>query len=227
MPDNPALPGDTGLPAFQGDTHVSRAPDISVKEAQSVRPGLVALNVKQGMGLGLAPEAPKNGMGLDLRRRTFDWRKKRRFLRVAKRFWPNVTICCAAVGISDSTFYTHKKQDKVFALKIAEVDRGITDRIEGVMADEAVKPASFLDRMAYLRAHRPELYNPARKIIVEGHTMSTQEIDRRSAALDKAVDAQIVNAYTTRKERAQAKREGSSLLPSGEEGEGGVGDAKA
>lgn len=169
------------------------------------------------------------GMGLNLRHRSFDWQRKRRFLRFAKRFWPNVNLCCAAAGISDSTFYSHRKNDPIFALKVAEVDRSITDRIEGVMADEAVKPASFLDRMAYLRAHRPELYNPARKIIVEGYKMSEQDAIKRSSILGDAIDATIVNAYTNRKERSQAKREGSSLLPSGDsEGVRGEdeGDAK-
>jgi len=52
--------------------------------------------------------------------------------------------------------------------------------------------------------------------------MTESDAQRRSALMCDAIDAQIVNAYTNRKERLQAKREGSSLLPSGEEGEGGV-----
>ena len=159
---------------------------------------------------------PRGGMGFNSSARRFDWQKKRRFLRMAKRFWPNVTLCCAACGISDSTFYTHRKIDPIFAHKVAEIDRGTTDNIEGVLAEQATKPESFLDRMAYLRAHRPELYNPAKVVKIEGYKMTQSERGERLAGLEGAIDAQIVSAYTTRKERLQQQREKRGELPSGD-----------
>ena len=160
-------------------------------------------------------EGKGKGVGFNSAARRFDWAKKRKFLRAAKRFWPNVTICCAAVGISDSTFYTHRNQDKIFAQKIAEIDRGVTDRIEGVLADQAVDPKSFLDRIAYLRAHRPELYNPAKVVKIEGYKMGPAEAKQRMTVIDTVVDAEIAQSYLDRKQ--------IKSLTQGNTGEGGGG----
>jgi hypothetical protein len=124
-------------------------------------------------------------------------------------------------GIHPSSYYAHLKADKIFYQKVQQIDQGTTDRIEGVMASEAINPKSFLDRMAYLRAHRPELYNPAKVVKIEGYKMTQSERGERLAGLEGAIDAQIVSAYTTRKERLQAQREKRGELPPGEKGEGG------
>ena len=58
-------------------------------------------------------------------------------------------------------------------------------------------------------------------MIVEGFKLGEGEAERRARMVGGAIEAQIVSGYTTRKERAQAKREGSSLLPSGEQEGGG------
>jgi hypothetical protein len=161
---------------------------------------------------------PGEGTGLDKRKKRFDWQRKRRFLRIAKTYWPNVTLCCAMAGIHPSSYYLHLKQDPIFYAKVKQIDQGTTDRIEGVMASEAINPKSFLDRMAYLRAHRPELYNPAKVVKIEGYKMTQSERGERLAGLEGAIDAQIVSAYQTRKERLQAQREKRGELPSGETG---------
>lgn len=196
-----------GLPAVKGvdqsDTMVSVGEDKI-----SVQAGVI----------------PREGMGLDKHRKRFDWQKKRRFLRIAKTYWPNVTLCCAMAGIHPSSYYLHLKQDPIFYAKVKQIDQGTTDRIEGVMASEAINPKSFLDRMAYLRAHRPELYNPAKIVKIEGYKMSQSERGERLAGLEGAIDAQIVSAYQTRKERLQSQREKRAEIQSGEsEREGGVG----
>jgi hypothetical protein len=161
---------------------------------------------------------PGEGTGLDKRKKRFDWQRKRRFLRIAKTYWPNVTLCCAMAGIHPSSYYLHLKQDPIFYAKVKQIDQGTTDRIEGVMASEAINPKSFLDRMAYLRAHRPELYNPAKVVKIEGYKMTQSERGERLAGLEGAIDAQIVSAYQTRKERLQAQREKRGELPPGDTG---------
>ena len=143
--------------------------------------------------------------GLVLHPRRFDNQRKRRFLRIAKRFWPNVTRCCALAGISDSTFYSHFNQDKVFAHKIKEIDRGTTDEIEGVLASEARNPKSFLHTISYLRAHRPELYDRAKTIKIEGYKMSDKDRTQRTQMLENAIDAQVVQTYQDRRDKREAK----------------------
>jgi len=135
-------------------------------------------------------------------------------------------MICRKARISKVLYYQALKDCPDFAAAIKEIDEGVTDSIEGLTANLAMNPKQVIDRMAYLRAHRPELYDRAKRIIVEGYKMSESEAVRRSKVLDSCVDATIVNAYTTRKERNQAKREGSSLLPSPESEQGGEGGGK-
>ena len=220
-PGNQALPDHQELigvnPSNPGDMLVSA--DISVVSAQVKH----KLDQGEGMGLAVQPEVKlrgaESGLGLDSHQSVLTWQKS--WLDFAPELWPNITMICRKANVSKALYYRALKECPDFAAAVHEVDQGVTDAIEGLTANLAMNPKQIIDRMAYLRAHRPELYDRAKRIIVEGHTMSADEISRRSAVLGQAVDAQIVNAYTTRKERAQAKREGSSLLPSGES-EGGA-----
>ena len=137
----------------------------------------------------------------------------------------NIALICRGLGVSRSTWHWHRSHDKQFNQDVIDIQEATCDELEETMHHLGKQRTSFNfnDRIAYLRAHRPELYNPARKIIVEGYKMSESDAERRSKVLDNCVDATIVNAYTTRKERNQAKREGSSLLPSGDD-KGGQGE---
>ena len=129
-------------------------------------------------------------------------------------------------GINTSTFYTHRVQDKIFAYKLAEIERGLTQEVYALNATEAKNPKNFLDRAMYLRAHMPELYNPAKVIKIEGVKLSQDDARRRLVALDGAIDAQIVNEYTTRQEREQLKlgrmRESEGKAEGGGSGDGQV-----
>ena len=160
------------------------------------------------------------GTGLDLGLRELDPQK----LAIALcHTWPNLTACARELGVSPEALHYHKRKGAPWFMAIWEQAKQSTlDKIKGVMVEQAVNPKGFLDRAMTLRAYEPDIFNPARKIIVEGHKMSESDAERRSKVLDNCVDATIVNAYTTRKERNQAKREGSSLLPSGESEGGGV-----
>ena len=195
--DKQVIPGEPGVMPVSAD-------DMRV----SVEPG----------------EEQKSAVGLDHQKPQFTW--QRALLEIAPSLWPNVTELCKRVHVSREFYYRCLREDPVFAKAISEIDIGITDAVEGLTANLAMNPKHIIDRMAYLRARRPELYDRAKRIIVEGYKMTESEAVRRSKLLDSCVDATIVNAYTTRKERNQAKREGSSLLPSGESESGGESEAK-
>jgi hypothetical protein len=141
--------------------------------------------------------------------------KKLKFVDSCFRYWPNVSRICASVCISTAVYYLHLKTHPDFAEFMKAVDVSVTDDVEMVMRYEATNPKSFLDRMAYLRAHRPELYDRAKVVKIEGYKMNAQERSSRLGAVEAAVDATIVQAYSTRKERQQAKR-----LKAAERGEG-------
>ena len=215
-PDNQSLPDHqelTGVnPGNPGDMLVSA--DISVVSADGHVKSMLS-------GVSVSLRGPESGLGLDSHASVLTWQKS--WLGFAPELWPNITMICRKANVSKALYYRALKECPDFAAAVHEVDQGVTDAIEGLTANLAMNPKQIIDRMAYLRAHRPELYDRAKRIIVEGHKMSESDAERRSKILDNCVDATIVNAYTTRKERNQAKREGSSLLPSGED-KGGQGE---
>lgn len=85
---------------------------------------------------------------------------KVRFISAAKKLWPNVSAICQIVGIHPGTFQNHYKADVKFREDLELVKAERLDLLEGVMFDNATQPRGFLDRIATLKAHRPERWNP-------------------------------------------------------------------
>lgn len=148
------------------------------------------------------------------------WQKA--FLALAPSMWPNVSGICAKVGISRPLFYKSLPRYPKFAAQIQDIDQAITDAVEGLTANLAMIPKHVIDRMAYLRARRPELYDRAKRVVVEGYRMTGAQAAQRLGAVETAVDAEIVKSYTNRKER-KAIKAGRLLV----EGEGQTGGGKA
>ena len=140
---------------------------------------------------------------------TFDISKKTTFLEHLRTFWPNISRCCRAVGISNQTYYNHLKADVNFCKAIAKIKAEKLDSIEAVAVESAQdQKKGFLDRAMILRAHRPELYDRAKVVKIEGYKMAGEEKAKRLGAVDQAIDAEVVNSYTTRKERRRLKAGG-------------------
>ena len=130
----------------------------------------------------------------------FESQKKRLFVTNALRLWPNLTKLCASVGITPSSYYKHLKLHPDFAALMKMIDESVTDDIEQVLRHEASNPKSFLDRMAYLRAHRPELYDRAKVVKIEGYKMGDRERVNRLGAVDTVIDGEITKTYLDRKQ---------------------------
>jgi len=189
-----------------------------VKSLESVAEG------KAGKEDKISAEGKERGAGSAFALSFFNSERKRLFLEAARKFYPNITRCCQEIGISWQTFSNHRKQDKIFAAEIAMIEREVTDRIEGVLATEAVNPKSFLDRISYLRAHRPELYNPAKVVKVEGYKMGEDEKRKRLGVLENVIDAEIVKSYMDREEQRKHRQQQklqSGGEPAGDQGAGG------
>jgi hypothetical protein len=138
---------------------------------------------------------------------TFDTQKKLKFIELARQFWPNLSKCAEGVGISVQTVYNHLKRDVKFCEEIKAIKTAKLDELEQVAMDSGKDAKKgFLDRAMILRAHRPELYDRAKVVKIEGYKMNSGERAQRLGAVEAAVDATIVQAYSTRKERQQAKR---------------------
>lgn len=159
------------------------------------------------------------GTGSALGHHAFNPKRKKLFVRSALKLWPNVTKICEVVNISCPTYYAHLKSDPDFAQAMRDVDQAVTDEIEGVLRKEASKPKRFLDRISYLRAHRPELYDRAKVIKVEGYRVTDAEAGKMRNELAGAVDAEIVQSFKQKTERK------SALKALGEGSGGGTGGA--
>lgn len=130
--------------------------------------------------------------------------------------WPNLSAAAYELGVSAACLHQHKAHSPWFQKIVAEADAKGCDALEQVLYTRGVSgdEYTFNDRIAYLRAHRPELYNPAKVIRVEGVRMERAEAQKRDAVLTNVIDAEIVEGYK--------KRRGGKALPAGGSG-GGVG----
>ena len=198
---NPVLPVSLGVSGGEDK--------ISGEDSQGVAPGV---------GQGETRVSARPAMGLGIEGYRFTPERKAKFLALAKDYWPHIGKLCEAVGISRWTVIHHRKLDPEFNAALHEIDQSVCDSHELMLRTQGLTKGGFLDRMAYLRAHRPELYNPAKVVKIEGYKMTQSERGERLAGLEGAIDAQIVSAYTTRKERLQAQREKRGELPPGDAG---------
>lgn len=125
----------------------------------------------------------------------FNGKKKTAFIRLGREgMWPNVMEICKKVGISRATFSNHLLIDPLFAQHIQELKDTLCDNVEADMAGYAKEKANYLDRITILRAHRPEVYDPAKKVIMQ-HARAQQDEDataRRLAETRNFVDAELV-----------------------------------
>lgn len=129
----------------------------------------------------------------------FDSKSKLRFIEMLKTTFPHIKKTCDIIGISQQTYRNHYNNDVKFRELIDEVKEERLDNLEAVMLDNGEKPAGFLDRIAYLRAHRPHLYNPAQKVIVERQDHLTIDVaQERVNRLRTVIDADIVETYDKR-----------------------------
>lgn len=130
---------------------------------------------------------------------TFGSENKIKFVDLLRTMFPHIKKVCDIVGISSQTYRNHYAKDEVFRKMIEDIKEERLDNLEAVMLDNGARPSGFLDRIAYLRAHRPHLYNPASKVIIErqDHLTIDAATDRVNR-LRNVIDADIVETYDKR-----------------------------
>jgi hypothetical protein len=165
------------------------------------------------------------GKGLGRGLNTFNPERKSLFLALITKYWPNVYKTCEEIGINPVTYYNHLHSDPAFALAVENIKRARIQKIETSVMNAAEDSKNFLHQAMVLRAYMPETYDRAKVVKVEGYKMQNGEQAQRMTKLDGAIDAQIVNAYSTRKERQQQRRLARGGTPpaitQGEEGSDG------
>lgn len=94
--------------------------------------------------------------------------------------------------IAPNTVLSHIRRDKAFAERVAEAKSWFAERVEGVLQSCALDPKKTIDRIAFLRAYKPEKY--ARNEV----SHATVEVKFDFGALQsfrrkKVVDTEIVD----------------------------------
>lgn len=85
--------------------------------------------------------------------------KKRLFLDTFAKT-PNLTGVAEALGHSRQVIFYHLERDPEFKKEFEAVKEGLVDVLEGKVYEYGQRPQNFMDRIAYLRAFRPERWAP-------------------------------------------------------------------
>lgn len=143
-------------------------------------------NLVRDPGTGFLYDPVRTGPGI------FTLEKKTLAVQEAANHWPNVGKICDVAGVSRKTFMVHYSLDPVFKDKIDEIRERKVDGVEEVLFTAAMQPKNFMDRIAALRAHRGDIYNPGIKVDVNHHSLDPREAAERRVALAKVIDVDII-----------------------------------
>lgn len=152
-------------------------------------------------------EEQSKGLGLDHRQYVrFD---KIKALDLLLRFPNHVGKICQALGVNRATWHWNIKTDLEFATRVEEVRQSCADDLEETLYEMGKQKSSFTfsDRIAYLRAHRPELYDRAKVVKIEGYKMSENDRSRRINVVDTVIEAEVAKSYLDRKEQRERRQQ--------------------
>jgi hypothetical protein len=118
----------------------------------------------------------------------FDRSKKQIFLELF-RASPNLTQAAKTVGHSPQVVFWHLERDPEFKKAFEAVKAGLCDQLESRVYEYGQRPQNFMDRIAYLRAYRPERWNPQSQININYSPAQVQSI---AAEARQYVDTEAV-----------------------------------
>jgi hypothetical protein len=99
---------------------------------------------------------------------------------------------CEFIGIDQATFYRHLKEDVSFAQSLQAIKERRIEDVEQKLADMALVDQSVADRIFFLKAWKPDRYNPVAKsessitITIDGNMLSQAKSERN------VIEAEIV-----------------------------------
>lgn len=99
----------------------------------------------------------------------FDSAKKVKFLEIARhaaenKLMPDVPGICKALNVSTFVFYEHRRLDELFRAQWETVLDTCESTLVQMMYANGQRPSGYMDRITWLRAHRPGMWNPDLKV---------------------------------------------------------------
>lgn len=88
----------------------------------------------------------------------------------------NIAKACDTVGISSHAFYEHLHKDEAFARDYRITIKRMASNLESSMYKKALEANGTMDRFGWLRAHDPQKWNPASKVVVSQDNSSTEAL---------------------------------------------------
>lgn len=125
----------------------------------------------------------------------FTLERKIEFVALYKAMFPDLTGVCEQLGMSRNTYYQHIKFDSAFSRDIQEIREQKSDKVESVLMQVALqpKPAAFMDRIAFLRAYRPDRYTEKR-INLTAKDLDPGTLEHKARAIDTVLDTELIGA---------------------------------
>lgn len=120
--------------------------------------------------------------------------KKLEILNQLPEHYPNVAYVLKILGVSRLVYERHLRIDPVFRQRIKELEMEVTDEVEFQLRKHAKGEKNFMDRIAWLRAHRPEKYMETSRIIVDKYATTPEEARAKESRLSECIDAEFVDA---------------------------------
>ena len=90
--------------------------------------------------------------------------RKTMFLSYIETHPNSILAACKAVGIDQVTYYKHMREDTVFSSRFKELKAQAIEKIEQTLFECAQDKNHTIDRIFFLKAWKPNIYNPALKI---------------------------------------------------------------
>lgn len=124
----------------------------------------------------------------------FDSVKKVRFLELAREAaenqrMPDVAALCRALGVGMTTYWEHMQVDRNFANAWEDIIDTCESSLVSQMYEYGKRPSGYMHMITWLRAKRPERWDPARKLIISRDSDGPKGL---IDALKGAIDADIV-----------------------------------
>lgn len=103
---------------------------------------------------------------------------------------PNITGAAVALGHSRTLVFWHLERDPAFKKAFDDIREGLTDGLEAKVLEYGQRPNNFMDRIAWLRARRPEVWNPQAQLQVN---VNVQQTEKLVGAAREFIDTEAVN----------------------------------
>jgi len=106
---------------------------------------------------------------------------------------PDLAGAARACEVNPATVYAHARNDPAFRKALDLIREEHTDAVESRVREYAERPSNFMDRMAWLRAHRADKWNPESKVRITHDRPSVEALYQDIQDAEVVTDAPVLS----------------------------------